>query len=64
VRWHFIGHLQTNKVKELLSVPNLACVHTVDKLKLALEIQKRVAAQVAAKQRTLPLDVMVQVSHD
>ena len=32
VRWHFIGHLQSNKVKELLSVPNLACVHTVDSL--------------------------------
>ena len=34
VRFHFIGHLQTNKVKELVSVPTLHCVHTVDSLKL------------------------------
>ena len=29
VRLHFIGHLQTNKVKQLLSEPKVACVHTV-----------------------------------
>lgn len=57
VRWHFIGHLQTNKVKELVSVPNLSCVHTVDSLKLASELQKRVAASRPDR----PLDVMVQV---
>ncbi len=58
VRWHFIGHLQTNKVKELLAVPNLACVHTVDTLKLARELDKRSAALRAGE----PLDVMVQVN--
>ena len=35
LRWHFIGHLQTNKVKDLLKAPNLQCVHTVDTIKLA-----------------------------
>jgi len=58
VRWHFIGHLQTNKVKDLVSVPNLYCVHTVDSLRLAQELQKRVA-QVRPER---PLLVMVQVN--
>ena len=58
VRWHFIGHLQTNKVKELVSVPNLHCVHTVDSLKLAAELQKRCAALRPDR----PLAVLVQVN--
>lgn len=36
VQWHFIGHLQSNKVKTLLEgVPSLACIETVDSQKLA-----------------------------
>ncbi|NLX90076.1 MAG: YggS family pyridoxal phosphate-dependent enzyme [Firmicutes bacterium] len=37
-RWHFIGHLQTNKVKQVLPVFDL--IHSVDSLKLARAIQK------------------------
>ena len=34
--WHFIGHLQSNKVKTLLeAAPNLAMLETVDSQKLA-----------------------------
>lgn len=39
VRWHFIGHLQTNKVKYIAGYVHL--IHSVDNLKLAEEIQKR-----------------------
>ena len=36
VVWHFIGHLQSGKVKSLLtSCPNLACIQSVDSIKLA-----------------------------
>ena len=28
--WHFIGHIQSNKVKKLVQVPNLKIVETVD----------------------------------
>jgi uncharacterized pyridoxal phosphate-containing UPF0001 family protein len=35
IRWHFIGHLQSNKAKPLLeAVPGLACVQTVDSSKV------------------------------
>src|SRR5450631_4757348 len=38
IRWHFIGHLQTNKVKFL--APFIYMIHSVDSLKLLLEIDK------------------------
>lgn len=31
IRWHFIGHLQSNKAKKLLEVPNLSVLETVDR---------------------------------
>lgn len=42
VRWHFIGHLQTNKVKQI--VPFVHLIHAVDSLKLLEEIHKRAEA--------------------
>ena len=39
INWHFIGHLQTRKVKEV--VPYAYLIHSVDTLKLAREINKR-----------------------
>lgn len=36
--WHFIGHLQTNKVKTI--APFITMIHSVDSLKLAREISK------------------------
>ncbi|MDQ1267076.1 MAG: dependent protein [Bacteroidota bacterium] len=37
--WHFIGHLQTNKVKSLF--PYISVIHSVDSLHLAQEISKQ-----------------------
>lgn len=39
IRWHFIGHLQSNKVKYI--VPFIHLIHGVDKLKLLNEIEKQ-----------------------
>lgn len=39
IRWHFIGHLQTNKVKYI--VPHVHLIHGVDSLKLLKEIDKQ-----------------------
>lgn len=41
IRWHFIGHLQTNKAKLVAPVAHL--VHAVDSPSLARELGKRVA---------------------
>ncbi|MDY2956465.1 MAG: YggS family pyridoxal phosphate-dependent enzyme [Lachnospiraceae bacterium] len=39
IRWHMIGHLQRNKVKYL--VGKVACIHSVDSIRLAEEINER-----------------------
>ncbi len=39
IDWHFIGHLQTNKVKSVL--PYITTIHSVDSLRLLDEIDKQ-----------------------
>eukprot|EP00759_Apiculatamorpha_spiralis_P028070 PhF_6_TR30609/c1_g1_i2/m.45062/K06997/yggS, PROSC; PLP dependent protein len=41
ISWHFIGHLQTNKAKDIIrDVPNLAVVETVDSDRIAQALDK------------------------
>ncbi len=53
IRWHFIGHLQSNKVKYI--APFVHLIHGVDSLKLLKEINKQ-----AAKHNRI-IDVLLQV---
>jgi PLP dependent protein len=53
IRWHFIGHLQSNKVKYI--APFVHLIHGVDSLKLLTEINK----QAARNNRVI--DVLLQV---
>lgn len=41
--WHFIGHLQSNKVKDVIG--KFQYIHSLDRLSLAKELEKRAAAQ-------------------
>ena len=50
IRWHFIGHLQTNKVKQIL--PFVYLIHSVDSLRL-LECINREAEKIQRKVRVL-----------
>jgi pyridoxal phosphate enzyme (YggS family) len=53
LRWHFIGHLQSNKAK---FVPgNFHLVHTVDSLKLARALHKK------AKEHNIRQSILIQV---
>lgn len=58
IRWHFIGHLQTNKVKAL--IPWVCAIHSVDSVRLAREVAK----QVKASGRPTPLPIFVEVNID
>ena len=53
IRWHFIGHLQTNKIKMI--VDNVFMIHSVDSEKLMREINKE------ASKRGLVKDCLLQV---
>ena len=41
IEWHFIGHLQTNKVKYI--APYISMIEAVDSIKLLREIEKQAA---------------------
>lgn len=56
IKWHMIGHLQTNKVKYI--VGKTALIHSVDSLKLAEEIQK----QAVKKDVYVPILVEVNIA--
>ncbi len=63
LRWHMIGHLQTNKVKYVTGVVH--AVHTVDSLRLAQELERRMASHASrwsdAEHPQLPVLVEVNV---
>ena len=40
IRWHMIGHLQTNKINKLFAVPNLWAIHSVDDRECVEELIK------------------------
>lgn len=54
VKWHMIGHLQTNKVKYIID--KVSMIHSVDSYKLAAEINKRAAAHDKV------MDILIQVN--
>ena len=54
VRWHMIGHLQTNKVKYIID--KVCLIHSVDSFRLAEEINRRAA------QHGIVMDILVQVN--
>lgn len=58
VRWHLIGHLQTNKVKYI--VDKVELIHSVDSLKLAKQISK----EAVKKNVTIPILIQVNVAHE
>ncbi|OWZ84143.1 YggS family pyridoxal phosphate-dependent enzyme [Natranaerobius trueperi] len=54
VNWHFVGHLQSNKVKYLINYVDL--IHSLDRKSLAKELDKR------AKKDDIYVDALVQVN--
>jgi PLP dependent protein len=56
IRWHFIGGLQSNKVKALL--PHVTMIHSVDSEKLAREISKQATTLLLRN----PLPIFISVN--
>ncbi|MBR1596522.1 MAG: YggS family pyridoxal phosphate-dependent enzyme [Phocaeicola sp.] len=58
IEWHFIGHLQTNKVKYI--APFVSLIHSVDSLKLLKEINK----QAEKAQRVIPCLLQIHIAKE
>ena len=58
IEWHFIGHLQTNKIKYM--APYVAMIHGVDSFKLLAEIDK----QAAKEGRCIPCLLQIHIAQE
>ena len=61
LRWHFIGKLQSNKIKHLL--PYVASIHSVDSLELAERIG-RLKDQIETKRPAIPILLQVNLGNE
>ncbi|XP_018334210.1 pyridoxal phosphate homeostasis protein [Agrilus planipennis] len=59
IRWHFIGHLQTNKINKVLSIPNLYVIETIDSEKLATSVNNRWSQH---RHSDCKLPIMIQIN--
>ena len=59
VRWHMIGHLQTNKISRALRIFDV--VQTVDSLEKAAAIDKRVES---ARKQTIPIFIEINIGSE
>lgn len=60
IRWHMIGHLQRNKVKQVL--PHTVLIHSVDSLRLAEQIETEAAKLGMTKDILLEVNVAEEES--
>ena len=58
VEWHFIGHLQTNKVKDVVKYVTL--IHSVDRLKLGRALHQ----QLVKENKTIDILVQINTSYE
>lgn len=60
IKWHFIGHLQRNKINKIIYIPGLYMIETVDSEKLATGLHN--AWEKVVKQNNERLKVLVQIN--
>ncbi|MGZ3925142.1 MAG: YggS family pyridoxal phosphate-dependent enzyme [Flavisolibacter sp.] len=58
IRWHFIGHLQSNKIKQIASFVHL--IHGIDSFKLLREVNK----QAQKVERTIEVLLQVHIAQE
>ena len=58
IQWHFIGHLQSNKIKYI--APFVHLIHSIDSFKLLQEIDK----QGAKVNRTIPCLLQIHIAQE
>ncbi len=60
IKWHFIGHLQKNKVKYLMKIDQLEMIESIDSLEIAEEISQKAAEY----DKTIKILLQVNIAND
>jgi PLP dependent protein len=62
VAWHLIGHLQTNKARDAVELFDV--IHSLDRVELARELERRAAARGQVVEALLQVNVAAEASKD
>ena len=60
IKWHFIGHLQKNKVKYLMKIEQLEMIESIDSLEIAEEVNR----EAQKLNRTIKVLLQVNIAND
>jgi pyridoxal phosphate enzyme (YggS family) len=60
IKWHFIGHLQKNKVKYLMKIDQLEMIESIDSLEIAEEVNK----EAEKVDKTIKVLLQVNIAND
>lgn len=60
IDWHFVGHLQRNKVKYLMRMQNCKMIESIDSFRLAKEVNKR----AKKNERIIPVLIQINIAED
>lgn len=60
IKWHFIGHLQSNKVNKIINLPGLYMVQTIHNQKIADTLNA--ALNKVEDPKKIPLHVLLQIN--
>ncbi len=62
IKWHFIGSLQSNKIKDLITIKNLDTIETLDSIKKANKLNNLLNNLKDDSKRSSKLNVFIQIN--
>lgn len=63
IKWHFIGHLQTNKASKLIyACPNLYMIHSIDSIRIADAVNHAYGRKPYRETYSIPIMIQVNTS--
>uniref|UniRef100_U5ET25 Pyridoxal phosphate homeostasis protein n=1 Tax=Corethrella appendiculata TaxID=1370023 RepID=U5ET25_9DIPT len=62
IRWHFIGHLQRNKINKIVNLPGLSMIQTVDSEKLADSLNTAWGKLKTGQPGKENLEILIQIN--
>src|SRR6056297_2449698 len=60
IEWHFIGHLQKNKVKYLMKIEQLSIIESIDNIEIAKEVSK----EAKINKREIQILLQINIAED
>jgi pyridoxal phosphate enzyme (YggS family) len=64
IRWHFIGHLQSNKIKDLLAIPHLVSIHSIHSTEILTKILQAPVKELGPGKKSIGLFLEIKTTDE